>query len=373
MSGTTPNTTTTLTTTNNNNVNNGMIKVWYKLSGAKQPTKVFVNPTFDIDDLKTVIKENQPISLARCDASRLLVFPPIRMAVSGAMRVISGGVGEEVLDPGDDVPTNTSSREPLIVKDPSSEVEEEETTAMTSVSPTPAIKNRIMMAYKDVRPTPLQTTPPYSAQRQTTPPYSTQRPPSKEYTKLLTLTDVKPTKTALLKKYTPTTKPKPKKTPELSVRGGVRSKRKRKERQFLTPGEYQPDKEAQEALARSASIHGHLPGSEGKGRSVSVPPGGKKPFRVMRTSMMNTPDGPRPWPDLVKKKVVPSDSESSSSEESEEEGPEIKRRRMSSPIRKKAPPPSRRSLPAKMESTRTKVGQQYIDEVLRRGLKETNS
>lgn len=74
------------------------------------------------------------------------------MAVSGGMRVISGGVGEEVLDPGDDVPTNTSSREPLIVKDPSSECEEEEaTTTTTSVSSTPVNRNQSIRSFQDCK------------------------------------------------------------------------------------------------------------------------------------------------------------------------------------------------------------------------------
>jgi len=109
----------------------GNVKVWYKLFGAKQPTKVCVDANSDIDDLKKIIKSNHSVSLSHCDASRLLVFPHMRAdirnrssngtiynSISIRQKDISDRDKTEVLDPGEAIPTTTTSKEPLIVKVP---------------------------------------------------------------------------------------------------------------------------------------------------------------------------------------------------------------------------------------------------------------
>ena len=89
--------------------------VWVKLyigEDAENHTPVFGIHDFDgvNDQLKEKIKEKNSNVLKAVDAAQLNVYAP------GTSYPIKEG--QSILDPGDNVPTDTTSREPLIVVAP---------------------------------------------------------------------------------------------------------------------------------------------------------------------------------------------------------------------------------------------------------------
>ena len=89
-----------------------MSSIWIKLYiGQSDPIpttwKVRPESVSDIDDLKNKIKEGRQNDLALCDAQRLDVYP------RGTSVPISTQV--QPIDPGDPVPGETRSSDPLIV------------------------------------------------------------------------------------------------------------------------------------------------------------------------------------------------------------------------------------------------------------------
>ena len=86
------------------------VGVWVQLlvSGEKQGESFAIKPIPEnVDALKKAVKEERTVSLQHCDAAMLEVFAP------GADRKT-----KDALDPGDPVPGDTSSKNPLIVVAP---------------------------------------------------------------------------------------------------------------------------------------------------------------------------------------------------------------------------------------------------------------
>ena len=89
-----------------------MSGIWIKLYIGQSdpiPTTLKVKPESgsDIDDFKKKIREAKPNDLANCDADRLDVYPQkTYVPISNQVQPI---------DPGDQVPGETTSRDPLIV------------------------------------------------------------------------------------------------------------------------------------------------------------------------------------------------------------------------------------------------------------------